>query len=140
MTSIGITSSSARLLHSWVLHVTLASFVRGTTYAPVPNSAALTSPLVMVSQPPQQGTPIFISMGDRHAGQVVSFAAKQRIVKELRRQNGLVCCNASKRFGHGSQGAPVSAATIVASAPLPSNHTVTEGRPPAIHPDGTKWI
>src|SRR5271169_3595080 len=45
MTSIGLTSSSARLLHSWVLHVILASFVCGTTYAPLPNSAVLTSTL-----------------------------------------------------------------------------------------------
>src|ERR1017187_10811136 len=40
---IGISSSSARLLHSWVLHVILASFAFGTHYTPFPNSAVLSS-------------------------------------------------------------------------------------------------
>ena len=40
MTSIGISSSTARLLHSGIHHVNLASFVHGPNSAPLPRSAA----------------------------------------------------------------------------------------------------
>ena len=61
--SLGISSSSARLLHSGVLHVSLTSFVLGTDYAPLKNPAALPRPSSIL----RQLTPrIFIS-GDGQA-------------------------------------------------------------------------
>src|SRR5579859_533245 len=53
----GIRSSTAQLLHSGVLHVYLASFVFGTNCAPLPTSAALSSPAMDCTPP------IFISGG-----------------------------------------------------------------------------
>src|SRR5689334_19097458 len=48
----GICSSSAQLLHSGVLHVHLASFVFGSNCAPLPTTAALSSPAMDCTPPP----------------------------------------------------------------------------------------
>src|SRR5579859_5124355 len=47
----GIRSSSAQLLHSGVLHVHLASFVLGTNCAPLPITAAFSSPAMRLYSP-----------------------------------------------------------------------------------------
>jgi hypothetical protein len=51
LTSLRISSSSARLLHSGVLHVSLTSFVLGTDYAPLKNPAALPRPSILRQLP-----------------------------------------------------------------------------------------
>jgi hypothetical protein len=80
MTSIGLTSSSARLLHSWVLHVILASFVCGTTYAPLPKSAALTSPIAILHRLRRLGAH-FHPHGRSDTDQVVSSRSRSLPLK-----------------------------------------------------------
>src|SRR6266853_189662 len=48
----GIRSSTAQLLHSGVLHVYLASFVFGAKCAPLPTTAAFSSPAMDCTPPP----------------------------------------------------------------------------------------
>src|SRR5216684_6284 len=63
----GIRSSSAQLLHSGVLHVHLASFVFGTNCAPLPTTAAFSSPAMDCTPPP------FSSPGVAKTGHPLSF-------------------------------------------------------------------
>src|SRR5260370_6505545 len=62
----GIRSSSAQLLHSGVLHVHLASFVFGAKCAPLPTTAALSSPAT-------DCTPTFSFPGVAKSGHPLSF-------------------------------------------------------------------
>src|SRR6266478_4229998 len=63
----GIRSSTAQLLHSGVLHVYLASFVFGTNCAPLPTTAAFSSPAMDCTPPP------FSSPGVAKTGHPLSF-------------------------------------------------------------------
>src|SRR6266446_240585 len=72
----GIRSSSAQLLHSGVLHVHLASFVFGANCAPLPITAALSSPATDCTPPP------FSFPGAAKTGHPLSFS-KGIIVKEF---------------------------------------------------------
>src|SRR6266700_3690748 len=62
----GIRSSSPQLLHSGVLHVHLASFVFGAKCAPLPTTAALSSPAT-------DCTPTFSFPGVAKSGHPLSF-------------------------------------------------------------------
>src|SRR5713226_3841538 len=63
----GIRSSTAQLLHSGVLHVYLASFVFGAKCAPLPTTAAFSSPAMDCTPPP------FSSPGVAKTGHPLSF-------------------------------------------------------------------
>ena len=60
--SIGISSSSARLLHSGIHHINLTSFVFGPNHAPLPISAAFSR---FLQHNLSRSTHIFITGGGR---------------------------------------------------------------------------
>src|SRR5262249_29300409 len=74
LTSIGISSSTARLLHSGIHHVNLANFVFRPNYAPLPTSAAFSCWLAAYNVAPPSGRHHFHFRGwPKTRGHPISF-------------------------------------------------------------------